>query len=361
MKKRLLYIIHGFNLGGAEVITAQLASFFKNKFEISVLALDNDGPLREELSNQGIKTYVLERQQGFTLSNFISFYKIIRESLPDIIHAHQYTPCFYSAFTKLAGGTNAPLIFTEHGRHFPDYVSSRRKLFNHLLFTKVNSITAVCEFTKTALLTNELSQTKSIEVIYNGVATQFEKRHSLRNLLNISKDKRIIGYVGSFRAVKNPALAIKSFAKLKSIYPGLVLVMIGDGELKGDLINLAQSLDLNNEIYFTGNLYPARNYMSELDVFIQPSLSEAHSLALLDAQMLGIPAVVNQHGGSSEVINSGLNGVVVKEQCEEEYSKALLYCLENADKLKINSADIAKNYTLEKMLQRYNNLYREFL
>ena len=136
-KKRLLFVLHSLTVGGTERLVLQMARCLKEQYDIAICCLDTRGEMWEECSLEGYRTYFIGRKPGWHLSTFHSVFSCFRDFKPDIIHAHQYTPFFYSALGKLFCARKARLVFTEHGRHYPDLVSSKRKMVNKLLLQQV--------------------------------------------------------------------------------------------------------------------------------------------------------------------------------------------------------------------------------
>ena len=94
----------------------------------------------------------------------------------NLIHAHLYTPFFYSGLAR-GWSANIPILFTEHGRHYPDNRKIKRVAVNKLLIRHYDRVTAVGKFIKAALIENEGIWESQIEVIYNGIDPKFSAWH----------------------------------------------------------------------------------------------------------------------------------------------------------------------------------------
>ena len=118
-------------------------------------------------SDSGIHIENIKRQPGtdFKLLRFMR--KLIKRRKIDVMHCHQYTPYFYGVVSAFL--TRTRVIFTEHGRFYPDYGTWKRKLINPILQWFTHSIVAISEATKDALVTHENFSAQSIQVIYNGI------------------------------------------------------------------------------------------------------------------------------------------------------------------------------------------------
>ncbi len=360
----ILFVTHGFNLGGAEVLVVKMACQLPESYSSAVLALDQSGDLQSELDARGIKNAVVGRKPGWQLKNFSEFFKYVRAYSPRLIHAHQYTPFLYSVLYKILFNWNCKLIFTEHGRHLPDLVSFKRKLANQVLSLFINRVTAVCEFTKRSLTSNE-KLPNAIQVIYNGIDLEAQSAPSLRAEFGISDKDTLIGYVGSLRSIKNPAFLITALGRVKTKNSNIKLVLIGEGSLKLDLIKLAEQLEITSDVYFAGSRFPASAYISQFDIFVQPSLCEAHSLALLESMARAVPAIVTNVGGASESIQDGVNGLLVESNSVESLSDAILNLINNAElrsRLALAGREsYQQRFTFNKMFSQYLELYDELL
>ena len=305
--KKICFITHGLNIGGAENLVVKLAKNIKDIYIPSLLVLDLDGDLKNELIENQISYHILKRKPGIKLRDFLNASRYLSSINPQIIHAHQYTALVYAIFYKIFYSSKVKIIFTEHGRHYPDNVSLKRKLANKIFSFLINKVTAVCDFAAKAIYHKEGIK-KEIAVIYNGIDIESYEKINLRADLEIKEEQLIIGYVGSLRPVKNPMLLLESYIRLRQSYPNCCLVFLGDGSLKSQLVDKVSSKNIE-DVFFLGNQYPAGKYIQEFDIFVQPSLSEAHSLALLEAMALEKAVLVSNVGGAPESIN-GINGMM---------------------------------------------------
>ena len=136
-------VLHSLDIGGAEVLADGLARSLANRFRFVFACLDNLGSLCEQLRSDGFPVGLVNRKVpgidwkcGFRLAAFL------REHNVDVIHSHQYTPFFQSLVSRLSY-RRPPIVFTEHGRHFPDSRSAKRVAVNRLLLRSDDRICGV--------------------------------------------------------------------------------------------------------------------------------------------------------------------------------------------------------------------------
>lgn len=313
---RVAFVMHWMRVAGAEMLVDRMIRDFGPRIVPTVICLDEIGPLGEQLRRDGVEVVCVERRPGRDLRAAWRIARLIRSREIEIIHAHQYTPFFYSALARLLGGWRARLIFTEHGRHFPDHVSPLRRFANRHVFSRFpDRINAVCQFSANALREIDGFGRQSIEVIYNGVdPTAFRPatdRPALRRELGLSADRKYVVTVARFHPIKDHRTLLEAFARVAQRLPNVDLVLVGDGPLRVDLETQARELGLAERVQFWGVRRDVARILQAADLFVLPSISEAASLTLLEAMSCGCPVVVTDVGGNPEIVREGVDGLRV--------------------------------------------------
>ena len=365
-RKRLMFFLHSLSVGGAERLVVQMAEQLEQHYDIAMVCMDEQGYLWQECEKRGYRLYLIGRSPGFSYKTFSRVAEAIRSFAPDILHAHQYTPYLYATVGKVLCRSKARLIFTEHGRHYPDVVSIRRRIANRLLIRFTDAITAVSNFSKSALYHNEGLRSLPIQVIYNGLHHESHSASStvdLRTELQLEPDSRLIGYVGSLRPVKNPLFLLQAFEKIALQDPSAYLVYIGDGPLRRELESEISRRCLTDRVFMLGERTPATPYFTEFDVYVLPSLCEAASLALLEAMSVALPVIVTDRGGSPEIVEHQKSGVVVPCGDVEALSAQLLELLgdsEMAKRLAVSAQQrVSDQFSFETMMSQYQTVYEQ--
>ena len=162
-------VLHSLDIGGAEVLAAGLARELSDRYRFVLACLDNQvGVLGEEFAARGVPMKVFHRQPGIDWKCSFRLASFFREHRVQIVHAHQYTPFFKSLLARLTY-RRPPIVFTEHGRHFPDSRSSKRVVVNRALLRSDDRLIGVGESVRRALVDNEGLPERRTETIYNGV------------------------------------------------------------------------------------------------------------------------------------------------------------------------------------------------
>lgn len=117
------------------------------------------------------------------------------------------------------------------------------------------------------------------------------KREQIRKQLGI-ENNFVIGHIGRFHFQKNHKFILQIFAQILEERNDAVLLLVGDGDLREEIINYAQSLGVNESIIYTGAVLNAQDYYNAMDIFVFPSIFEGLGLVGVEAQANGLPTII---------------------------------------------------------------------
>jgi glycosyltransferase involved in cell wall biosynthesis len=163
---------------------------------------------------------------------------------------------------------------------------------------------------------------------------------------------------------KNHHLFLRMAARLRARHPEVQFVLVGDGPLRTDFERQAKELGLHEEGLFLGDRIDIPAVLASVDVSVLPSASESLSNAILESMAVGVPVVATRVGGNSELIAED-RGILVPASDEEGLIAAVerLLCDEGMRRSLGQAAKAFSraNFTLERMTQQHEELYRELL
>jgi len=312
---RVAFVVHVMQVAGAEVLVRETVRSLAGKITPTIFCLDAIGRIGEEMKQNGVDVVCFDRKPGRDWGVARRLARAIRERQIEIIHAHQYTPFFYSALAKPLCGFRPKLILTEHGRHYPDRVSSLRRAVNRLVLDRcADAVTACCRFSAEGLSRTDGFAGARIEVIENGIEvddyTPAADRELAKHDAGLDGDRMHIIHVARHHPVKDQVTLLKGFAAAVPDLPRVDLLMVGDGPLRGELENLVVDLRIVDRVKFLGIRTDIPDLMRAADVFALTSLSEAASLTLLEAMASGLPVVVTNVGGNPEIVRHEREGLL---------------------------------------------------
>jgi len=159
-----------------------------------------------------------------------------------------------------------------------------------------------------------LYQGKSFEVVVPGIWTdkfRFDDalRTAYREKLSLT-DCIVLGFAGRLVSVKNPLFLIDILSELKARGQNARLLVLGDGDLKDEMLKKAAALKVSDLMTLTGAVSNVQDYMQAMDILLAPSFSEGLGMFVVEAQSSGLPCICAK-GNIPESVN--VTGEVVYE------------------------------------------------
>lgn len=363
----ILHVTFDMRIGGTEqVIKSLVETTDKDMINMSILCLESPvGPFGKLLQESGFTVTPLSRKPGFDTSLIKKIRKHITENNIHIIHCHQYTPWVYGSLAAI--GTGIKVIFTEHGRFYPDSTTWKRRVINPLLMLGTQAVTSISKATRDALIEFEFIPSRRIRVIYNGIAGLKSSNESIQIRAQIMDNKNtlLLGTVARLDPIKNHTMMLEAFKRVIDTGCSVKLIIVGDGEERGNIEARIEQLELSKHVILTGYITTPQAYIDAMDIFLLSSLSEGTSMTLLEAMSLSKPCVVTNAGGNPEIINNGDNGLVVENGNAEAFSSAIIKLCQNRS-LRIDMGENGKKrftlyFSTENMSNKFKDLYLSIL
>lgn len=367
--KRIAYVVHSLNLGGAERLAVDMALALARDYELCVVCLDEVGLWADSVRDKHIPVHCMYRQPGIDLGVPLALARFARTHGIDLWHTHQATPWFYAGLSRLVY-PGAKLLFEEHGRHYPEILSLKRIRLNRwVLQPLTHAVVAVSRDIQKRLVLYEGLNHNRIQVISNGApipppVTQ-EQRRELRRKAGIQEQDFLLGTVGRFDAIKNLPLALEAVAEVARKHPRLKCLLVGDGPEHAKVQQEVARLGLQDRVLLPGYQDDPATWTALLDCFFLVSFSEGTSMALLGAMAAGIPAIVTDVGGNPELVHHGRTGWVVPSGDGQGLSAAITEAVSTPEQCQVlgHAARLRFNsfFTFEAMLAQYRDLYAALL
>ena len=121
----------------------------------------------------------------------------------------------------------------------------------------------------------------------------FIKRNKMRKKLNIPSDTIVVGQTGRMTPQKNPIGIVDIFYEFQKLHPNAYLILIGDGELKDEIIKKIKYYGIESKTLLPGSQSNISDWLQTFDVFLFPSLYEGLPVSLVEAQAAGLKCFVS--------------------------------------------------------------------
>ena len=318
------------DFGGAERLLANFTQYHIVNNNIEIIYLKGNPRLQAEF-HPSIKIHHVP----LSLSTAAQIRKLIKHIKPDVVHTHL-------GHSDLIGlwacrGLNIKMFCTMHNIWFKwnykDYIIFA--LYYILFKTTASKCKVICiSETVAKHVTSTLGVKKeNVHVIYNGVPSiELNKSKSeIRQLLNMDTSDYIALFVGRLEKQKSVHTLLMAVAELKNEIPNLKVIILGDGSLKEELLNLAKKLKIETIVQFCGTSKEPELYFAASDVFILPSVFEGLGIVILEAFRACVPVIASDLEGPRELIKPGNNGWLFKAEDYIKLSKLIIEMHDNPE------------------------------
>ena len=263
--------------------------------------------------------------------------KILKRELPDVLNTHTAKAGVIGRLAALSLGKKRPaIVHTIHGHLLYGYFSKTKTfifmLIEKLLASRSDVLIAAGDNVKKELLRAGIGSEEIYVVSRPSVRLhELESRSLIREKLGISESEVVIGWLGRLAQVKRPDRVIELAKELNN----LTFVIGGDGDLLDSL-----KIGLPNNVRLVGWTRPEEIWAAS-DIALLTSDNEAQPISLIEAGLAGIPAVAENVGSVSEVIDNGVTGILVSNL--DERVDAINSLVKNRD-LRLQMGKSAKDY-----------------
>jgi glycosyltransferase involved in cell wall biosynthesis len=319
------------------------------------------------MQSKGIKTELLSG----TKKDFFSIAKTIRKYLKEesisVIHSHLSNADLIAVLVKKIYNKKVFLISTKHGydeKYLIKYGNGYNKIDYNLYYFisrfinyQINENIATSKFI--ADMYNQLKLgNKKMNFIHHGIKNSYKKVEEKQ-----TSEANII-VVGRLVEVKGQKYLIEALPFIIKKFPELKLFILGEGNYKTRLEDLAAKLGVLSHVKFEGFQKP-EDYISRCQVIIVPSLFEAFGMVFIEAFSLNIPVVAFNVGAGNEIIKDNVTGLLVPPFSIQTLSEKIIYLLEHPEERKRITEnayrEFANEYTTDKMVEKTVNWYNSVI
>lgn len=359
---RIVQLVDSLDCGGAEQVAASLAVRQSQQgHSVRVVCLRDLGPQPVDLQalrNSNVEIVTLEKPPGLHLGTLRRLMAYLKDNRIEVLHTHNHLVHHYGAVAGRWAGT--PVILnTLHGTATLRMSRWAKALFwlSCLLSSRVVSVSSQVHraFRKAYLLPD-----KKLDVVDNGI--------DLSRFLTIPchppGEIVTFGNVARLDPVKGHENLLRAFSILKKRHPHVRLRLLGDGELRQDLEQLAKTLSIDNDVRFEGFSLDTPPFLSAIDIYVISSLNEGLPLTMLEAMAAGIPIVATAVGAIPDVLGNAQCGWLCAPSNSNELADAMNKALASPDLAAIGArgrSAAREHYSVERMARDYELIYAAVL
>lgn len=401
---RVLRVIARLNIGGPAINAINLSAYLDKSRYRSVLLCgkvgSNEGDMSYLALKMGLKPVIIpglgrEISLLSDLKAFLILRRIMKRFRPDIVHTHtakagslgRLAGISLNLFRRRSGRIR--MVHTFHGHIFHSYFS----VFKTFLFIRTERF--LSRFTDAIIILSsrqkedichsyKIAETDRVRIIPLGFdLSKFSKPSGKGTSLRTeyfpdAGDKvSLVGIIGRLTPVKNQRMFLKAVSCLKE--SGEIdmfrFLVVGDGELKRDLIRYSRELGIQDFVAFSGWQRDMSPVYEMLDIVVLTSMNEGTPVTLIEAMAAGIPIVATDVGGVRDLLGTrestveGLelaqNGILIPSGRSEYLARALIFLSGDKDiskKMTFRAKKFAMHtFSMERLAKDMESLYSELV
>lgn len=291
--------------------------------------------------------------------NWVALYQSVKRINPDLIHVNMYDASFYGrVIAFLLGYPVVMLVANTYSRK-----KITRGWVNFLLGLMTKKVIAVGEDVKSDVLRFDRLPSNKVVVIPSFTILDFkpDQAQDIRKSLGIQPDDYVMLFIARLVEQKGIAYLIEAVNICVNECGAnqLKLIIVGDGVLRCDLVNLTKKMGLTEHVFFVGEQRYLNGYLTESDCYTDSSLWAGLSLAAIKALEAGLPMIITDVGGARQLTENGLYGKLCKPHSAQSLAETIQYFytirpeknFEAMAHIKKNFSDVALSNSILKIYQ----------
>jgi len=354
----ILLMVRELGIGGSERQMTEIAKALdRTVFDVRVGCFRPAGMRGEELQDFGIPIVhfpVHSYRSPVAISEALQLSRYIHRNRIAIVHTWDYP---LNVFAPVIARTMTRAIAISSQRADRGLIPSAYRRLITLADRMSHAIIVNCKFIEEHLLSRRVPSQK-LHVCYNGIDPKQFQRLSRPHPLTI-------GVVCALRPEKNLITLIDAFALVRKLAPELKLVIVGSGDELPILERRARETGVRDFCHFEPATARVREWLSVIDIFVLPSITEALSNSLMEAMVSGCCAVASDVGGNPELVRHGATGLLFRPGDVSNLAEALRSLIADGTlrrRMAKQGQDIISNkFSISRAAERMQEIYCDCL
>jgi glycosyltransferase involved in cell wall biosynthesis len=318
----------------------------------------------DELRRDGVAFLGLERRSTADVRSWHPLFSLLREKPVDVLHAHKFGSNVWAAV--LGRMARTPVVVAHEHTWSYQGQPLRRLLDRYLIASSVDAFVAVSREDRRRMIEIEGIRPSKVRFIPNGIPTTYRRGdRDVRMELGIGAADPVIGAVSRLRAQKAYDVLVRGAASLRPRFPGLRVLVVGEGEERPKLEALIEELGLGATVTLLGHRTDVPDLLAAFDVAVSSSDFEGTPLSILEYMEAGKPVVATRMGGVPDLIEHGVHGLLVEPRDPEALAASIAQLLEDPGRAKAMGSRGRERrrheYDIDVTVRRIAGLYEELL
>lgn len=362
---RVLQVPWSISIGGAETM---LMRMFRNintekvVFDFYIIKNRNKRDYAEEIVDLGGEIHIAPSYADNLILYYKTLYKTIKDNNYNIVHVHksESTRVFLDLIVAWFAGAK---IRISHS-HSTSFDAGKFRIILHKFFRfMLNAVTTkrlTCGEDAAKWLygkKNEDAQIINLPIETSNYKFSNEKRMEYRAKFGFG-DELVFVHVGRFTEQKNHKKLIDIFENIIMLNQNVKLVLMGEGQLANQIVDLCKTKGISDNVIFTGNIDNVAEYLIAGDAFILPSLYEGFPTVMLEAQAAGLLCFMSDTITEAIKLTDLVHSIPLNEK-DQVWAKIIMGNVKRSTKYKREkySEIIGKDYDAKAVAKKIEDIY----
>lgn len=366
-KPRLMIIVNSLGSGGAERHAVTLANLLSDNLYIVLVYLKPEEHIRDLVRDERlVAVHSLRVRAKLETSSIKKLAQLAEQHRIDLVICSNTFSLLYGQVTRLVCSRKFKVLCVFHTTKLSRWKEQLAMMIYRPLFWTTHCLVYICNAQSSYWLRRGL-WSRRMEIIHNGV----DINHFRPIELSIKSDVQpralgfppgtfVVGICAGLRQEKAHIDLLRAVKRLDGEGLRWSVLIIGEGPMRSSIENEIRNLGLENRVKITGYQIDVRSFMGACDVLaIVSTAIETFSLAALEAMAMGKPMIMSLVGGSSEMIDDGVNGYLFPASHVPALSECLKRC---SDRQRLSEMSVAArarvvaDFSEISMVGRYRDL-----
>jgi sugar transferase (PEP-CTERM/EpsH1 system associated) len=372
----IVHIIYRLGIGGLENGLINLINNMpQDAYRHAIVCLKDSTDFEQRLTRSDVAVYQINKKEGQDWGSFFRVYKLLKQLKPAIAHTRNLAAIEYQLCAWLVGVKGR--VHGEHGWDIfdPDGSNKNYQWLRRFIKPFIHRFIPLSKQLEDYLIHKIHVPSNKITRIGNGVNNAvFYPLKGNKTAISgcpfaFSQHDIIIGNVGRMHGVKDQLTLVKAFIlacqREPSLSQKMKLILIGEGPLKEQAINILADNHLLSCAWLPGERNDVAEIMRRIDLFVLPSQAEGISNTILEAMATALPVIATDVGGNPELVLDGQTGRLTPASDPEAMAEKILDYIKHIEKMRQHAQQgyrrALTEFSLIAMVERYKAVYDSLL
>ena len=332
------------------------------RWDVKVITLTGGGESSTELKAMGVPVIDLHLELNTKSLKSFKLFSIWAKDRPDLVHTHLFHAGILGRIACKVSGIS-PVVVHQHG---PELNRTWFRSFLDRSTSKwVTRYIASCQAVSRTMQEREGIPESQIEMIYNGIESS--QQHQTRKPVGWPgrEDLPTVVFAGRLSPEKGLTHLIHALALVEESGCKFQCLILGEGPTRGEISQEIEHSNLIHRIFLLGKKSQVGDWLQNCDIFVLPSVWEGASMALLEAMAAGLPVIATGTGGTPELVEDGISGILVPPANPIALASGIIKLLGSIElRERMGAAGcklVNENFRIENTVDRISALYTELL